>query len=133
MKIVRQLNGSNNNNGIATWKIKSSKINLIQKSGKVLKYAAFTTFLLGGKFIERQYYHDKLQLRKEPFMYDISKRRECKNMKVWEAIEILCKMPLNAKVLFNGDEYGYLHIEEDESAISFDDSSLDDEYENSSL
>lgn len=89
--------------------------------------------MLGGKFIERQYYHDKLQLRKEPFMYDISKRRECKNMKVWEAIEILCKMPLNAKVLFNGDEYGYLHIEEDESANSFDDSSLDDEYENSSL
>lgn len=66
-------------------------------------------------------------------MYDISKRRECKNMKVWEAIEILCKMPLNAKVLFNGDEYGYLHVEEDESTISFDDSSLDDEYENSSL
>lgn len=66
-------------------------------------------------------------------MYDISKRRECKNMKVWEVIEILCKMPLNAKVLFNGDEYGYIHIEEDELAISFDDSSLDDEYENSSL
>ena len=60
-------------------------------------------------------------------MYDISKRRECKNMKVWEAIE--SKMPLNALVLFNGDEYGYIHIEEDESAISFDDSSLDDEYE----
>ena len=62
-------------------------------------------------------------------MYDFSKRRECKNLQVWEAIAILCKMPLNALVLFNGDEYGYLHIEEDESAISFDDSSLDDEYE----
>lgn len=44
-------------------------------------------------------------------MYDISKRRECKNLQVWEAIAILCKMPLNALVLFNGDEYGYIHIE----------------------
>ena len=61
-------------------------------------------------------------------MYDFSKRRECRGMLVWEVIEILCKMPLNARVLFNGDEYGYIHIE-DESAISFDDSSLDDEYE----
>lgn len=39
-------------------------------------------------------------------MYDISKRQECRNMQVWEVIEILCKMPLNALVLFNGDEYG---------------------------
>lgn len=62
-------------------------------------------------------------------MYDISKRRECKYIQVWEVIEILCKMPLNALVLFNGDECGYIHIEEDESVISFDDSSLDDEYE----
>lgn len=50
-------------------------------------------------------------------------------MLVWKAVEILCKMPLNARVLFNGDEYGYIHIEEDESVISFDDSSLGDEYE----
>lgn len=65
-------------------------------------------------------------------MYDFSKRRECRGMLVWEVIEILCRMPLNARVLFNGDEYGYIHIEEDESAISFDDSSLDEEYENGS-
>ena len=65
-------------------------------------------------------------------MYDFSKRRECGGMLVWEVIEILCKMPLNALVLFNGDAYGYIHIEEDESAISFDDSSLDEEYENGS-
>ena len=62
-------------------------------------------------------------------MYDINKRQECKSMQVWEVLEILCKMPLNAIVLFNGDEQGYIHIEEDESAISFDDSGLDDEYE----
>ena len=34
----------------------------------------------------------------------------------------------NAKVLFNGDNYGYVHIEKDDSIISFDDSSLDYDY-----
>lgn len=62
-------------------------------------------------------------------MYDINKRQECKSMQVREVLEILCKMPLNAIVLFNGDEQGYIHIEEDESTISFDDSGLDEEYE----
>ena len=38
------------------------------------------------------------------------------------------KLPENAKVLFNGDNYGYVHIEKDDSIISFDDSSLDDDY-----
>ena len=38
------------------------------------------------------------------------------------------KLPENAKVFFNGDNYGYVHIEKDNSAISFDDSSLDDDY-----
>lgn len=104
-----------------------------RKVVKVSDLQCLYHFFVRGIFNVRQYYHDELQLRKETLMYDISKRRECKNMKVWEALEILCKMPLNALVLFNGDEYGYLHIEEDESAISFDDSSLDDEYENSSL
>lgn len=66
-------------------------------------------------------------------MYDYNKRRECKNIKVSEVIEILSKMPPEATVLFNGDQYGYIHIEGDYSAISFDDSSLDDDYENGSV
>ena len=95
---------------------------------KVTDIHCFATSLLRG-LLTFDSFATILQLRKESVMYDIIKRRECKNMQVWEAIEILCKMPLNAIVLFNGDNYGYIHIEEDESAISFDDSSLDDEYE----
>lgn len=62
-------------------------------------------------------------------MYDLSKRKECKDIKVREVVEILSTLPEDASVLFNGDNYGYLHIEEDLSIISFDDASLDEEYE----
>ena len=61
-------------------------------------------------------------------MYDLRKRQEMRNVEVKEVIELLQKLPENAKVLFNGDNYGYVHIEKDDSAISFDDSSLDDDY-----
>ena len=106
-----------------------ANLNPCKKVVKATNLKCFYHLFVWGIFNVRQFYHNKLQLRKGLFMYDISKRRECKNLQVWEAIAILCKMPLNALVLFNGDEYGYLHIEEDKSAISFDDSSLDDEYE----
>lgn len=62
-------------------------------------------------------------------MYDVSKRQEMRNVEVWEVIELLQKLPKNSKVLFNGDNYGYVHIEADESVISFDNSSLDEDYE----
>lgn len=62
-------------------------------------------------------------------MYDLSKRQEMRNVEVWEVIELLQKLPKNSKVLFNGDNYGYVHIEADESVISFDNSSLDEDYE----
>ena len=61
-------------------------------------------------------------------MWDLKKRQEMRNVKVKEVIELLQKLPENAKVFFNGDNYGYVHIEKDNSAISFDDSSLDDDY-----
>lgn len=61
-------------------------------------------------------------------MYDLSKRQELRNVKVSEVIELLKTLPEDAVVLFNGDEYGFIHIEKDNSAISFDDSSLDDDY-----
>lgn len=54
-------------------------------------------------------------------MYDINKRKELKDAKVKE-------LPEDADVFFNGDNYGYIHIEKDLSAVSFDDSSLDDDY-----
>ena len=44
-------------------------------------------------------------------MYDLNKRQEMRNVEVKEAIELLRKLPENAKVLFNGDDYGYVHIE----------------------
>lgn len=62
-------------------------------------------------------------------MYDINKRREMKDTTVGEVLEILNELPKDAKVFFNGDNYGYIHIEEDNSVISFDDSSLDDLYD----
>lgn len=62
-------------------------------------------------------------------MYDLSKRQEMRNVEVWEVIELLQKLPKNSKVLFNGDNYGYVHIEADESVISFDSTSLDEDYE----
>ena len=61
-------------------------------------------------------------------MYDLNKRQEMRNVEVKEVIELLQKLPENAKVFFNGNNYGYAHIEKDNSAISFDDSSLDDDY-----
>ena len=61
-------------------------------------------------------------------MYDIDKRREMKDATVEEVMNILKELPKDAKVFFNGDNYGYIHIEKDNSVISFDDSSLDDDY-----
>ena len=61
-------------------------------------------------------------------MYDINKRKELKNAKVKDILEILKELPENAEVCFNGDDYGYIHIEKDLSVISFDDSSLYDDY-----
>lgn len=61
-------------------------------------------------------------------MYDLSKRKEMQNVKVKDIIELLNTLPEDAVVLFNGDEYGFIHIEKDNSAISFDYSSLDDDY-----
>lgn len=61
-------------------------------------------------------------------MYDLSKRQELRNVKVSEFIELLKTLPEDAVVLFNGDNYGFIHIEKDNSAISFDDMPLDDDY-----
>ena len=61
-------------------------------------------------------------------MYDLNKRQEMRNVEVKEVIELLQKLPEDAKVFFNGDNYGYIHIEKDDSIISFDNSPLDDDY-----
>lgn len=61
-------------------------------------------------------------------MYDINKRKELNNAKVKDILEILKELPKDAEVCFNGDNHGYIHIEKDLSVISFDDSSLYDDY-----
>ena len=61
-------------------------------------------------------------------MYDINKRKELKNAKVKDILEILKELPEDADVYFNGDNYGYIHIEKDSSVVSFDDSDLYDDY-----
>lgn len=55
------------------------------------------------------------------FMYDINKRKELKNAKVKDILEILKELPEDADVYFNGDNYGYIRIEKDSSAVCFDD------------
>lgn len=61
-------------------------------------------------------------------MYDINKRKELKNAKVKDILEILKELPEDAEVYFNGDNYGYIHIEKDSSVVSFDYSDLYDDY-----
>ena len=61
-------------------------------------------------------------------MYDINKRKELKNAKVKDILEILKELPEDTEVYFNGDNYGYIHIEKDSSVVSFDDSDLYDDY-----
>lgn len=61
-------------------------------------------------------------------MYDINKRKELKNAKVKNILEILKELPEDADVYFNGDNYGYIHIEKDSSVVSFDDSDLYSDY-----
>ena len=61
-------------------------------------------------------------------MYDINKRKELRNATVGDILKILQELPEDAMVYFDGYEYGYIHIEKDLSVVSFDESSLEDEY-----
>ena len=63
-------------------------------------------------------------------MYDINKRKELKNAKVKDILEILKELPEDADVFFNGDTSVYIHIDRDSSTVCFDDEDLDDEYVN---
>lgn len=62
-------------------------------------------------------------------MFDKNRRIEARDMTVAELRAILEDLPDNCEVNFMGDNYGYIHIESDLSIISFDDASLEDEYE----
>ena len=62
-------------------------------------------------------------------MYDLKSRVECKDFTVGELIDYLKGLKPDTKVLFNGDNYGFIHVEEDCSCISFDDNGLDGLYD----
>lgn len=52
----------------------------------------------------------------------------CNEMTVGKLIEVLKGYDPEAKIGVDGDNYFYIHVEEDGSAISIDSSSLDDIY-----
>ena len=62
-------------------------------------------------------------------MYDINERIELRNCTVGDIIDWLQKFSRDTKVYVNGDYYGFIHVEKDKTAISFDDASLEEEYE----
>lgn len=53
-------------------------------------------------------------------MFDKNKRKEFNEVTIGDILAYLQKLPKNAKVLFNGDANGYIHVTQDESSISFD-------------
>lgn len=63
-------------------------------------------------------------------MFNRNIRLECKDFTVGELVDYLMRLKQDTKVLFNGDNYGFIHVEDDYSCISFDDASLDDLYDN---
>ena len=63
-------------------------------------------------------------------MYDINKRKTFTDpCTVKDFIKVLQQFNPNAQFLCDGDEWFWLHVEKDESVISIDSNSLDDEYE----
>lgn len=63
-------------------------------------------------------------------MLDAKKRKSfcAQDTTVEELIEVLKGYDPEAKIGVDGDNYFYIHVEEDGSAISIDSSSLDDIY-----
>lgn len=54
-------------------------------------------------------------------MFDKSKRKKFDEATVGDLIKFLENLPKKTRILFQGDSEGYIHMEEDMSAISFDD------------
>lgn len=60
-------------------------------------------------------------------MYDINKRKQFKT--VGELKEILNDIPDDTQVLICGEDYGWLHIEQDNSVVCLDNEDLECCYE----
>lgn len=61
-------------------------------------------------------------------MYVRNKRMELQSCKVRDLIEALAPYE-DADIVCDGDEYFWLHVEEDGSVVNIDSNSLDSEYE----
>jgi hypothetical protein len=60
-------------------------------------------------------------------MYDITKRKQFST--VGELKELLKNIPDETQVMVTGDDYCWLHVEEDGSVVCFDVEELDEAYE----
>ena len=61
-------------------------------------------------------------------MYDVNKLRGFKGKTVGELVDFLSTLPREAKIFCDGDEWFWVHLDADESAVNIDSSSLDAEY-----
>ena len=61
-------------------------------------------------------------------MYDVKKLRSFKEKTVGDLVDFLSTLPRGAEVFCDGDEWFWVHIEADGSAVNIDSSSLDAEY-----
>lgn len=64
-------------------------------------------------------------------MYDISERKQFST--VGELRQLLASLNDDTKVLITGDDYCWLHVEEDQSVICLDTEDLEDCYEDDTM
>lgn len=61
-------------------------------------------------------------------MYDVKKLRSFKGKTVGGLTDYLSALPREAEIFCDGDDWFWVHIEADGSAVNIDSSSLDAEY-----
>lgn len=61
-------------------------------------------------------------------MYDVARRKKFEGVTVRDLIEELSKMPQDAEVLCCGDDYIWLHVEDDDSTVCIDVEDLEENY-----
>lgn len=62
-------------------------------------------------------------------MFDVKKRKSLKGVTVGELVQIMLDLPQEAIVNFCGSNNGFIHVEKDDSKISFDTDVLGECYE----
>lgn len=62
-------------------------------------------------------------------MFDVARRRHFESITVKDLIVELSKMPQDAEVLCCGDNYMWLHVEDDETVVCIDVEDLEECYD----